>query len=147
MRLGAILMAAPDDPIEARSQMDMAVGAYEAELRKDMNEEVAKRLGPPMGTPPAEATSSAPDEQPAAKNATAGTAAKASGKRLMLVSYDEHGNALRTEAAALAAAGPKIEVLSCTATDRREESMREVAKAKLFEALHLCARAKMQRRA
>ena len=51
-------------------------------------------------------------------------------------SYDEQGNALRTEASALADAGPEIEILSCTATDRRQESLREIAKAKLFEALH-----------
>ena len=58
----------------------------------------------------------------------------------MLVSYDEEGNALRTQAAASAGGSARVEVLSCVATDKRKESVRDVAKAKLFEALHVCAR-------
>ena len=90
-----------------------------------------------MGRPAQDPKPPQRDEEPAAKNAK-GSAPE---KRMMLVSYDEQGNALRTEEAALAAGSPNIEVLSLTATDKRQESLREVAKAKLFEAIHVCARA------
>ena len=134
MSLGKILMKAAEDPVEARSEMMAAVWAFEQELRKDLSEEMSQKMGAPMGRAP-----QAPPKAPA--QAGKNPAKQAPEKRMMLVSYDEQGNALRTEGAALAAGSPNIEVLSLTATDKRQESLREVAKAKLFEAIHVCARA------
>ena len=132
MRLGDILMKAPEDQLKARAAMSVAVWGFEQDLRKDMDEEQSQKLGVPMGGPAQDPT----PELPVAKKGNAPQE-----KRMMLVSYDEQGNALRTEGAALAAGSSRIEVLSLTATDRRQDAVREVAKAKLFEALHVCAQA------
>ena len=132
MRLGDVLMKAPEDQTSARAAMSVAVWGFEQDLRKDMPEDTSQKLGPPMGGP-------AKDPKPELPVNNKGNAPAE--KRMMLVSYDEQGNAVRTEGAALAADGPNIEVLSLTATDRRQDAVREVAKAKLFEALHVCAQA------